>query len=173
MSEVSVRALGGEDWQVYRDVRLAALREAPGAFASSLDQESQFDEAFWRKRMARSARLLATADALDDGSAAGIVSVGDSDEQDVAELFGLWVTPQLRGAGVAWKLVEAATEHAKGDGRRVLQAWVSTDNGRAVAFFSSYGFRPTDQRRTHDGGAEEIAMVYPLGDDRGWVPPTA
>lgn len=168
-----MRALGGEDWQVYRDVRLAALREAPGAFASSLAQEAEFDEAFWRKRMARSVRLLASSDALDEGTPAGIVSVGDSDERDVAELFGLWVTPQLRGAGVAWKLVEAATGHAKGDGRRVLQAWVSTDNGRAVAFFSSYGFRPTDQRRGRDGGAEEMAMVYPLGDDRGWVPPTA
>ena len=49
---------------------------------------------------------------------------------------------------------------------------MSTDNGRAVAFFSSYGFRPSDQRRpmTTDASVQELAMVLPLGDDSGWVP---
>jgi hypothetical protein len=54
---------------------------------------------------------------------------------------------------------------------------VGTDNGRAVAFASGIGFRPTDFRRpmrvgTTNGAApdddlpEEIAMVLPLGEDR-------
>lgn len=167
MSDVSVRALAAEDWQAYRDIRLAALKEAPSAFASTCDQEEDLDEAFWRTRMARSARLLATQ----DERAVGVVSVGQADDPDVAELFGMWVVPSSRGAGVAWRLTEAATEQARSDDRRALQAWVSTDNGRAVAFFSSYGFRPTDQRRpmTNDAKTQEIAMTFALGDDRGWA----
>ena len=35
MSEVTVRALGTEDWQTYQQIRLAALQDAPVAFASS------------------------------------------------------------------------------------------------------------------------------------------
>lgn len=169
MSDVSVRALGGDDWQVYRDVRLAALREAPDAFAATLDQEAQLDEDYWRMRMARSARLLASTA---EHPAAGIVSVGDSDDPEAADLFGMWVVPQLRGAGVAWRLTRAATDHARAEGRRALQAWVSVDNGRAVAFFSSYGFRPSDQRRRSSVDLVETALVYPLGDDPGVVPST-
>ena len=152
MSDVTVRALGPEDWQAYRDLRLRALAEAPTAFTNTVEQEQGFDEALWRARMTRSNRL-----------------VGSSDD---AELFGMWVVPSSRGAGVAWRLMEAATEHARAQGRRALQAWVSTDNGRAVAFFSSYGFRPSDQRRpmTTDASVQELAMVLPLGDDSGWVP---
>jgi ribosomal protein S18 acetylase RimI-like enzyme len=41
---------------------------------------------------------------------------------------------------------------------------VSTDNGRAVGFYSSYGFRPAEERRpmTNDDTIEEIAMTLPL-----------
>ncbi len=169
MSDVSVRALGGDDWQVYRDVRLAALREAPDAFAATLDQEAALEEDYWRMRMARSARLLA---ATEEHPTAGIVSVGDSDDPEVADLFGMWVVPVLRGAGVAWQLTRAATDHARVDGRRALQAWVPVDNGRAVAFFSSYGFRPSDQRRRRSSDLLETALVYPLGDDPFLVPST-
>lgn len=166
-SDVSVRALGGEDWQTYREMRLAALQQAPDAFDSTLAEEEEFDEAFWLTRMARSTRILASV----DGAAVGVVSVGEA-APDVAELFGMWVVPSSRGHGVAWRLVEAASEHARREGRRALQAWVSTENGRAVAFFSSYGFRPSDQRRpmTTDATVEELAMTLPLGDDSGWVP---
>ena len=57
------------------------------------------------------------------------------------------------------------------DGRSHLAYWVGTDNGRAVAFASGFGFRPTDTRRPmrvagEEDGEEEIAMVLPLGEDR-------
>ena len=36
MSEINVKVLGEEDWQVYRDLRLAALQESPAAFVDTL-----------------------------------------------------------------------------------------------------------------------------------------
>ena len=165
MSDLSVRALEGDDWQVFRQIRLAALQDAPEAFASSYGEERDLDEEFWRLRLGRSSRLLAE---LDD-EPVGIVSVGRAGEDDVAELFGMWVVPSQRGRGVAWQLTQAAAEHARGQGRRAVKLWVSTDNGRAVAFFSSYGFRPGSERRpmTNDPATQEIAMVLPLGMDPG------
>ncbi len=170
MSDLTVRTLDGDDWQAFREVRLAALQEAPDAFASSYAEEQDYDEAFWRLRLARSSRLLAS---LDD-QPVGIVSVGRAQEENVAELFGMWVVPEQRGKGVAWQLTEAAAEHARRLGRRALKLWVSTDNGRAVAFFSSYGFRPGSERRamTNDPGTEEVAMIIPLGVDPGTSPVT-
>jgi hypothetical protein len=50
--------------------------------------------------------------------------------------------------------------------------WVAVDNGRAVAFFSSYGFRPSDARRPvrTDASLSEMAMVLPVRADPGAVP---
>ncbi|PRY59316.1 RimJ/RimL family protein N-acetyltransferase [Knoellia remsis] len=172
MSEISVRPLGEEDWQQYRDTRLTALRESPEAFVATADEEDAYDEDFWRLRMNRSARLLAEQ----DGRALGIASVGRSsdDEPQVSELFGLWVTPEARGSGVATELVRAGANLARQRGQKQLVYWVGSDNGRAVAFASGFGFRPTAERRPmrvkSDDDEDEVAMVLPLGGDRGSVP---
>jgi hypothetical protein len=39
-SEISVRALKESDWQDYREVRLAALQEAPQAFLATYAEAS-------------------------------------------------------------------------------------------------------------------------------------
>lgn len=186
MTDVTVRVLGEDDWAAFRAIRLAALNDAPDAFAASLEEEQGYAEDFWRLRLRRSARLLAEGDGSDgEPSRLGVVSLGEGEgegkgegkdegkDEDgrVAEIFGLWVAPAARGTGVATKLVEASAERARQDGRTHVTYWVGTDNGRAVAFASGIGFRPTDFRRpmrvASDDGEEEIAMVLPLGADRG------
>ncbi|WP_323097840.1 GNAT family N-acetyltransferase [Intrasporangium sp. YIM S08009] len=170
MTEITVRPLGEDDWQDYRSVRLAALRESPEAFAASIGQEESYGEDLWRERMRRSARLVAER----EGDAVGVVSVGTakSDEEGSAgELFGLWVHPEARGSGVATTLVKEGARLATERGQTHLVYWVGTENGRAVAFASGMGFRPTDYRRpmgvvSEEDGEEEIAMVLPLGADR-------
>ncbi|GIL35320.1 GNAT family N-acetyltransferase [Phycicoccus jejuensis] len=173
MSDITVRTLGAEEWEHYRSMRLTALRESPEAFVASHDEEEAEPEDFWRARMERSTRLLAER----DGEPLGIASVGDVDEDrpDHAQLFGLFVTPAARGTGVAAALVRAASRVAAEDGRRQLLYWVGTDNGRAVAFASSFGFRPTESRRpmrvvSEDDGEEEVAMTLSLAGDRGGIP---
>jgi len=175
MSEISVHALVEEDWEQYRDIRLAALADSPEAFAATRAEEEVLDEQVWRERLGRARRLIAEL----DGSPVGVVSLGKGDPEHsiTAELFGLWVAPPGRGTGVAWKLVEAGASAARADGHRRLGYWVGTDNGPAVAFASSFGFRPTGTRRpmrvaNETDGAEEIVMVLPLGVDPGSVPST-
>jgi GNAT superfamily N-acetyltransferase len=167
MADITVRELTEEEWDQYRSVRLAALQESPEAFVASYDEEADFDEEFWRVRMRRSQRLLAES----DGEAVGTASVGEVDTDDgcQAELFGLWVSPALRGKGIATRLVSAGAKNASQQGHTHLYYWVGTDNGRAVAFASGFGFRPTDKRRpvrveSEEDGDEEIAMVLPLAD---------
>jgi len=175
MSEINVRALGEEDWQQYREIRLAALRDSPEAFVATAAQEELLDEPAWRERMRRARRLVAER----DGVQVGVVSLGQGDPElpCTGELFGLWVVPEGRGTGVAWKLVEAGAAWALADGHKNLGYWVGTENGRAVAFASSFGFRPTGTRRpmrvaNETDGTEEIVMVLPLGGDPGSVPST-
>lgn len=145
MDTVTVRVLGVQDWQTYRDARLRSLRDAPDAFAAEYDTEAGFEEEIWLERMRRSVRLLAE----EDDAVVGIASVNDQVDpfDDAVEMFGLWVAEPARGHGVARQLVQAATRVAMRDGKRQVVTWVGVDNGPAVAFFSSDGFRPTEYRR--------------------------
>lgn len=170
MSEITVRPLAEDEWEQYKTARLSALEESPEAFAASLEEESAYDEEFWRARVRRSQRLLAEV----EGRTVGVASVGQAQEDNdqVAELFGLWVTPAARGTGVATRLVQAAADESRSKGRSHLSYWVGSDNGRAVAFASGCGFRPTDSRRPMrvqqgEDQEEEVAMVLPLLEDRG------
>lgn len=174
MNEIRVRVLEKDEWPTYREVRLRALRESPDAFVASADEEAAFEDSVWEERMERSRRILAEeADVV-----IGVVSVGTGHRTNIAgagELFGLWVEESRRGTGVARRLMEKAAKVARDVGLRQLLYWVGTDNGRAVAFASSFGFRPTDERRPmrirgvddEDADAEELMMVYALGDTGG------
>lgn len=177
MTALTVRTLGEDEWETYRDVRLSALNESPEAFAATASGEKQIDEDEWRSRMRRSRRLLAENEA---GERVGIVSLridsNDEDDQPYGELFGLWVAPSQRGTGVAVNLLEALLEQARKDNLGAVLYWVGTDNARGVAFASGQGFRPTDYRRPMNPASpdtestEEIAFVYPITTDSEHVP---
>ena len=172
MTEIAVRVLDESEWPLYRDVRVRALAESPDAFTATLADEADREDQFWRDRMTRSYRLLA-----ERGSASqGIVSLGPY-EQDpsAAEVFGLYVVPDARGTGVAWRLVEAAAALATQKGYPQLYYWVGTDNARAIGFAKNFGFRTTSYRRPSRGsdiqrGDEEIAMMLSLEPDASSAP---
>ncbi len=171
MSDITVRTLGVDEWDQYRSMRLTALEESPEAFVATHPEEEAQPEEFWRERMQRSTRLLAER----EGEPLGIASVGPGgDDENAAQLFGLWVRPEARGSGVAAALVHAGSRVAAEQGKGQLLYWVGTDNGRAVAFASSFGFRPTGMRRpmrvvSKADGEEEVAMTLPLAGDRGGI----
>ncbi len=171
---LSIRWLSENDWQDFRAVRLAALQEAPDAFGSTFAEESERDEAQWRAEMQRAQRMVAER----GGTVVGTMSVGEvADDPEAVDLFGLWVAPEARNTGVSWRLVEAAAQQATEDGRSRMYYWVSTENGRAIAFATNFGFRPTGQRRAatvadEEFGDQEVALVLSLGSDPGVPNPT-
>ena len=59
MADIRVRILGEDEWQLYREVRLAALRDAPEAFVARFEDEGSYGDNFWRERMIRARRIVA------------------------------------------------------------------------------------------------------------------
>jgi ribosomal protein S18 acetylase RimI-like enzyme len=172
MTAITIRVLQEADWSQYRAVRLSSLQDSPDAFASTFDEESRYDEQYWRNEMRHSHRLLAVS----DGTAQGTVSVGPvAGEPNSADLYGLWVAPEGRHTGTAWRLVEAGARLAAQEGNTRMYYWVSTENGPGIAFASNFGFRLTSRRRptavaNKEYGDQEIAFTYSLEGDPAAVP---
>jgi len=159
---VLVREITADDWKLMRDVRLAALAEAPSAFGSTYAREADFTEERWRGRISeRSVTFFAhekTADAAPAGLAG--VYVEDSD----AELVSMWVRPSARGLGVGAALVEAAAAWAKTRDFGALFLWVTESNAPAVRLYERLGFTPTGERQPlpSDPALAEIRMSREL-----------
>ena len=56
---VLIRPTTMTDWQLLRDIRLHALRDAPDAFSSTYAREAAFDEIEWRQRATRDGSFIA------------------------------------------------------------------------------------------------------------------
>lgn len=158
---VMVRELAEEDWELLREVRLAALSEAPYAFGSTHAREAGFTEEQWRARITR--RGIAFFGYLDDvPEPAGIGGVFTG--EGVADLVSMWVRPSARGKGVGEALIEAAADWAKTRDYDTLYLWVTESNVPARRLYERCGFTPTGERQPlpSDPALAEIQFSRPL-----------
>lgn len=132
-----------DDWPLWRELRLAALTEAPYAFGSRLvDWQGDGDrEQRWRDRLALpgSYNLVALLDDQPVGMASGLPGDG------VAELISMWVSPRARGRGIGDLLVREVEEWARQRGFRLLRLAVAEGNAAAAALYARNGLRPTGE----------------------------
>ena len=154
VSDVQVRRAHPDEWAQVRDMRLAALADAPDAFASTLARERDRAEAEWRSRIA----LIPWFLAWHEGRPAGLVAAfpvthpgpaGPAHPVGEWHLVSMWVSPGVRGSGVAGLLVTAVVEHARTAGAGRVTLWVAAGNPRAAAFYRRMGFQPTGQRQVY------------------------
>lgn len=167
-AQTVITRLVPEQWAVYRQVRLAALTDAPSAFSSTLDREMAFEDKLWRQRIGSAATYLAWRDGQPVGTATGIVDdPGDAFAIPGAwQLVGMWVASGARGLGVADKLVEAVADCARAQGASGLVLWVTEVNDRARAFYQRMGFARTGTRqlvRPDEPDNWELQMIRHLG----------
>jgi ribosomal protein S18 acetylase RimI-like enzyme len=99
--DVSVAALGPQDWRDLRAIRLGALRSEPTAFSSSYEETLAWSDEVWRRRLANDHRLhlLARAGCRPIGIVGGYLGSDEGDDS-VAVVFGMYVTGEHRGKGI-------------------------------------------------------------------------
>jgi ribosomal protein S18 acetylase RimI-like enzyme len=133
-----IRPATEDDWEVLKELRLAALLDMPTAFGVSHASAAANSDAEWRDRAAGrgpARYLLALADGEALGMVAGIESTGPE-----LTLIAMWVSPAFRGSGVAARLVEAVKTRAADGGHARVVLDVSPENARAAAFYRKLGF---------------------------------
>lgn len=149
-SLVSVRAVRRHDAESLRALRLRALAESPEAFAGAAEQEALLPGSHWRE--------LALQSELGDHLAIYVATEGErwlamgagrwfDRERAIAQLWGMWVDPTLRGRGVGERLVSSVRGWAAGQGARFLRLGVATRAGDATGFYERLGFVRTGEVR--------------------------
>ncbi len=161
---LTVCRLVADEWQDYRAIRLAMLQESPSAFGSTYAEGARLDEQLWRRRLADNVVFLARLDTAPAGSVM-YSEYGMTDPDDGA-LYGMWVDPDLRGAGVGRALVGAVIAQAQAAGKRRIVLHVVAANDPAGRLYERAGFVPTGRTipYPHDDRVVEVEMELVLED---------
>ena len=169
---VLVREVTLDDWETLRDVRLAALREAPSAFGSTYGREVAFTQEQWRDRILSDRSVTFFAYRPESPVPAGLAGVYVAD--GVADVVSMWVRPSARGRAVGEALIEATADWARARDHAALLLWVTESNAPARRLYERCGFAPTGERQPlpSDPTLPEVRMrrLLSLSSGRGPVP---
>lgn len=143
------------DWESVRDVRLRSLSDAPNAFCSTFERESQFDDDVWRDRLSVAATFLAWEH---DAPVGTVTGKPDPNEEGGYEIAAMWVEPSARHTGVAADLIRAVIDWTRTKGTRSIALWVAEDNVPARRLYEKCGFSLTGERDVMRPGVDQMRM---------------
>lgn len=150
-----IRVVRAQDWRLLRELRVAALADAPGAFLAGGD-EGKWTEDRWRGECRRGEWLL-----LQEGGDAPVALarlVDYPQETPRLHLEAMWVAPRARRRGLARSLLAHAERRALDRGHAVLGLWIFEVNEQAAQLYRCAGYRPTGRSATLPDGRREIEL---------------
>ena len=158
MDNLHITEFTGEDWEAYKTLRLASLKDSPDSFGSTLDRELNFTEKVWRSRLTPSNNpvhilpLVALSNGKPIGLATGAVH---SHQEETAHIYQMWVAKPYRGLGIARDFLSRIEAWANELELTSVSLAVTTSNGEAVRLYQSAGFVP-------DGNTEPLRETSKL-----------
>jgi GNAT superfamily N-acetyltransferase len=133
-----------------RDLRLRALRDAPRAFASTLEAERAYTDSVWNEMAdaSDSARDTVVLVARSDGRWIAMGAARWFDQRAaIAQLWGMWVEPAARGRGLGRALVDGIASWASERGAVLLRLGVTEPARDVATFYEHLGFHRTGETK--------------------------
>ncbi|MGN6652838.1 GNAT family N-acetyltransferase [Trinickia sp.] len=149
-SSLTVRRIAADQGAMFRDLRVASLRDAPDAFAETLEEAlseraETFDAAAARFATSESS---ATFILYTEGHPAGLIGAYfDETSERKAFVCALWVAPAVRHLRGGVLLVNTATAWLAERGAAEIYAWVADANRTAMRFYEALGYGPTGEHQ--------------------------
>jgi ribosomal protein S18 acetylase RimI-like enzyme len=147
----TLRRLGPDDWQDFREIRLRSLADSPDAFGSTLEREQAFTEDDWRQRLRGPVYVVADPEPVAVG--------GVFDNDGTPHVWGMWTDPGHRGRGHARAILDVLIPAGTS-----AQLDVTVTNGGARAVYERYGFVGTGELEPLRPGSEmliELMVLHP------------
>ncbi|MFB5192162.1 GNAT family N-acetyltransferase [Alicyclobacillus fastidiosus] len=142
---MNIRLLDDLDAPVYKEVRLRALKNDPGSFGSTYEQEATRPLENFAERI-RHTKDQFTLGCFDDSNTlVGIVNFARENRLKTAHkgnIYGMYIEPQFRGRGLGKALLLALIERAtkEYEGLEQIHLTVVSNNDLAKRLYASLGF---------------------------------
>lgn len=154
--EYNIRPITGDEWRLWRSLRLRAVEESPDSFRSTLAAESAEAEDWWKKLIGATAEhprgLLLVAEAGTDPI--GMLFGRLDDDGEVLDIGAMWVDPEARRQGAGSGLLEAALAWGRNAGATRAELWVTVGNEAAERLYEGAGFASTGETEPLREGSE-------------------
>ena len=174
---ISIRPFTATDAAAYQALRLAALQDAPTAFASSYEEECNRPLDKVAARLGPQPGESCVFGAFVDGALVGMVGLKRDEHIKLAHkafIWGVYVAPTMRGRGAGQKLMKAALDHAASwPGLRQVYLGVNAVNQPAIRLYERMGFATYGREPAcmivNGEAIDELLMVWILDDGRWTV----
>jgi RimJ/RimL family protein N-acetyltransferase len=164
-----VRRLEVADAEAFVVLRREALANDPFAFAASPEDDRGLLVEEVRVFLANRAEQ-AVFGGFDGGQLAGIVGLYRENKlkrRHIAHVWGVYVTPSMRGRGLARAMMEALVAHARTcEGLELVELSAATSTPAPIRLYESLGFRAWGVEKNaikwNDAYADDVQMVLEL-----------
>jgi RimJ/RimL family protein N-acetyltransferase len=140
---ISIRRLQLGEGELYKQMRLKALQEAPYAFSSTYKSAASRTEGSWNEQADGTARESDRAAfiAFCSDEPIGIAALYRHPEgSESGEVLQVWVAPAFKGKRAAFDLLNAVFQWGAENGFREIVATITKENMGALKFYRKYGF---------------------------------
>jgi RimJ/RimL family protein N-acetyltransferase len=168
--DVDIRPLHAADAIAFKELRLQAISDSPSAVWPTHDEEAKRTIADVQARIERTAMQVVFG-AFIDMQLVGIAGLRREPLEQVSHkalLWGVFIRPDRRRAGLARQLLSATLAYARATGVLQVHLCVNADNLPARALYQSLGFETygLEPRAVRVGGTyfDEEHMVLRLDD---------
>ena len=144
----SLATLSLQQWELYRDLRLASLLDSPDAFGSTHALEAARSPEVWQSRLAVAATSgldLPLVARMDDWPAGLCWAKRDSANLSAVSIYQMWVAPQFRGNGIGDALLERCIGWARSIGASEVHLGVTLADSPAHRLYIRHGFLPVGE----------------------------
>jgi len=137
-----IRRTEKDDAQIIRDLRIAALSDAPYAFGTKLEDVLREPfEKFISDAVRHSESDVSTSFiALSKNEPIGMIGAFFEQPSQRAFICSLWVKDTYRGGVVGSSLLRTAINWLAKRGAQECHAWVADLNSRAIKFYGTHNF---------------------------------
>lgn len=139
---MEIKKLSPQDAEVYFQIRLEALQTNPEAFSSSYEEEKKQTADKYKDRFQGDNSF--TFGAFEESKLIGVITLLTEKTLKLrhrATIVAMYVTPSMRGKGIAKKLMNEAINKARTfKGIEQIHLTVVSSNSSAIRLYSSLGF---------------------------------
>ncbi len=158
MNNTEIVTLKPNEWQLYKDLRLKALKEEPKAFSSTFEDNSKHPDEFWTRRLEDASKnntqWLLFAKAHDE--IIGMVGAFLEKEIDNAHVIAVYVVPEARGRGISKLLMTELLKKIRTNRLiKKITVEVNLEQEAALNLYKTSGFEVIKQYRMTLGDGKE------------------